>query len=86
MSESEFIRVYRNIFPLIKRHLDMLMLRHWDKKINVSKNILNKSGRKFYSQSDEDGILMEILNRINKNKKEKKKCQGCKSFSQFEKI
>ena len=42
----------------------MLMLRHWDKKINVSKNILNKSGRKFYSQSDEDGILMEILNRI----------------------
>tara|TARA_Y100001958_G_scaffold148403_1_gene130041 strand:+ start:552 stop:1415 length:864 start_codon:yes stop_codon:yes gene_type:complete len=64
MSESEFIRVYRNIFPLIKRHLDMLMLRHWDKKINVSKNILNKSGRKFYSQSDEDGILMEILNRI----------------------
>ena len=64
MSDSEFIKVYRNIFPLIKRHLDMLMLRHWDKKIEKTKNILNKSGRKFYSQSDEDGILMEILNRL----------------------
>ena len=64
MSDSEFTRIYRNIFPLIKRHLDMLLQRHWDKKITSSKNILNKSGRKFYSQSDEDGILIEILNRI----------------------
>ena len=64
MSDNDFIKVYRNIFPLVKRHLDMLMLRHWDKKIEVSKNIINKSGRKFYSQSDEDGLLMEILNRL----------------------
>ena len=42
----------------------MLTLRHWDKKISSSKNILNKSGMKFYSQNDEDGILMEILKRI----------------------
>ena len=64
MSDNDFIKVYRNIFPLVKRHLDMLMLRHWDKKIEVSKNIINKIGRKFYSQSDEDGLLMEILNRL----------------------
>ena len=30
----------------------------------VAKNILNKSGKKYYSQNDEDGILLEILNRI----------------------
>ena len=42
----------------------MLIQRHWDKKILKSKNILNKSGMKFYSQNDEDGILMEILNRL----------------------
>ena len=65
MSDSDFLKVYKNIFPLVKRHIDMLTLRHWDKKIEVSKNILNKSGKKFYSQSDEDGILMEILNRLN---------------------
>ena len=65
MSGNEFLTIYRNLFPLMKRHLDMLTLRHWDKKISLSKNILNKSGMKFYSQNDEDGILMEILNRIN---------------------
>jgi len=65
MSNSEFISVYKNLFPLMKRHLDMLTLRHWDKKISKTKNILNKKGMKFYSQNDEDGILMEILKRIN---------------------
>ena len=64
MPDNDFIKVYRNIFPLVKRHLDMLILRHWDKKIEKSKNIINKSGIKFYSQNDEDGILMEILNRL----------------------
>ena len=64
MSNNEFMSIYRGLFPLIKRHLDMLIQRHWDKKILKSKNILNKSGMKFYSQNDEDGILMEILNRL----------------------
>jgi len=45
----------------------MLVLRHWSKKISNAKNILNKSGKKFYSQNDEDGILLEILKRIKKN-------------------
>ena len=65
MSSNEFLSIYKNLFPLMKRHLDMVTLRHWDKKISSSKNILNKSGMKFYSQNDEDGILMEILKRIN---------------------
>jgi len=50
MSGNEFLTIYKNLFPLMKRHLDMLTLRHWDKKISLSKNILNKSGMKFYSQ------------------------------------
>ena len=65
MSGIDFLTTqYKNLYPLMKRHLDMLTLRHWDKKISSSKNILNKSGMKFYSQNDEDGILMEILRRI----------------------
>lgn len=65
MDNSDFLNIYRHLYPMLKRHLDMLILRHWDKKISKSKNILNKSGKKFFSQNDEDGILMEILNRIN---------------------
>jgi len=45
----------------------MWVLGYWFKKMSDSKNILNKSGEKFYSQNDEDGILLEILKRIKKN-------------------
>jgi hypothetical protein len=34
----------------------------------MQKIFYNKSGEKYYSQNDEDGILLEILNRINKKK------------------
>ena len=43
----------------------MTTLRHWSKKISESKNILNKYGKKYFSQNDEDGILLEILKRLN---------------------
>ena len=64
MSNNEFLAIYKNLYPLLKRHLDMVTIRHWDKKISESINIINKSGMKFYSQNDEDGILLEILNRM----------------------
>jgi hypothetical protein len=67
LSDSEFIKRLKQIFPSAMRHLDMLLLRHWSKKISNAENILNKSGKKFYSQNDEDGILLEILKRIKKN-------------------
>ena len=38
MSGNEFLTIYKNLFPLMKRHLDMLTLRHWDKKISLSRN------------------------------------------------
>ena len=67
LSDSEFLQRIKEIYPSVLRHLDMLVLRHWSKKISDAKNILNKSGKKFYSQSDEDGILLEILKRIKRN-------------------
>tara|TARA_A100000164_G_C21875833_1_gene757540 strand:+ start:688 stop:1545 length:858 start_codon:yes stop_codon:yes gene_type:complete len=36
-----------------------------DLTISQSKNPLNKYGKKFFSQSDEDGITIEIIKRIN---------------------
>ena len=64
MSDSDVLKIFNGVYPIIKRHLDMLTQRHWSQKILSSKNILNKSGKKFFSQSDEDGILLEILRRI----------------------
>ena len=68
MSDDIITDAFKSMFPELKRHLDMTTLRHWSKKIANAKNILNKSGEKYYSQNDEDGILLEILNRINKKK------------------
>jgi|TARA_B100001964_G_scaffold45276_1_gene50399 hypothetical protein len=43
---------FKSMFLELKRHLDMATLRHWSKKIANVKNILNKSGEKYYSQND----------------------------------
>ena len=67
LSLIKFLKRLKGKYPEVLRHLDMLVLRHWSKKISNAKNILNKSGKKFYSQNDEDGILLEILKRIKKN-------------------
>ena len=68
MTDNIITDAFKSMFPELKRHLDMSTLRHWSKKIAIAKNILNKSGKKYYSQNDEDGILLEILNRMNKKK------------------
>jgi len=68
MPDDIITDAFKSMFPELKRHLDMTTLRHWSKKIANAKNVLNKSGEKYYSQNDEDGILLEILNRINKKK------------------
>ena len=60
MSDENFINIFKSMYPELKRHLDMTTLRHWGKKISESKNILNKYGKKYFSQNDEDGILLEI--------------------------
>ena len=56
MPDDIITDAFKSMFPELKRHLDMTTLRHWSKKIANAKNILNKSGGKYYSQNDEDGI------------------------------
>jgi len=46
------------------RRLDMLVEWYWAEKRAASPNPLVKAGQKYFSQSDEDGITLEILRRI----------------------
>jgi hypothetical protein len=48
----------------VTRRLDMGVERYWMDKRAASANPLVKTGRKFYSQNDEDGITLEIMRRI----------------------
>jgi len=47
------------------RRLDMLVEQYWAGKREKSANPLLKCGEKFFSQHDEDGILLEICRRVN---------------------
>lgn len=52
LPDSELLQRLKEIHPSVLRHLDMLVLRHWSKKISNAKNVLNKSGKKIYFQSE----------------------------------
>jgi hypothetical protein len=43
---------------------DLLLRSEWRAYVASAKNPLNKCGRKYFSQADEDGITLEILRRI----------------------
>jgi len=43
--------------------MDMAMMAHWHSKQAASGNPLLRAGAKFFSQNDEDGILLEIIRR-----------------------
>lgn len=49
----------------VLRRLDVLFWSYFEKKALDSGNPLLKYGRKYYSQNDEDGILLEVLRRLN---------------------
>jgi hypothetical protein len=51
----------RNAMP---RRLDMQIEKYWMRKRECSSNPLVRKGAKYFSQNDEDGILLEILRRI----------------------
>lgn len=46
------------------RRLDMAVESYWARKREVSTNPLVKKGEKYFSQNDEDGILIEICRRM----------------------
>ena len=48
----------------LHRRLDMMIENYWSEKLTRCKNPLLKAGNKYFSQSDEDGITLEILRRI----------------------
>jgi len=43
---------------------DLLMRAEWALSISAAKNPLNRFGAKYFSQTDEDGITLEILRRL----------------------
>lgn len=45
------------------RRMDMAMMAYWYSKQATSANPLLRTGAKFFSQNDEDGILLEIIRR-----------------------
>jgi hypothetical protein len=48
----------------LRRRLDMLIDERWERRRQAHKNPLLRSGEKYYSQSDEDGITLAVLRRI----------------------
>lgn len=62
---SSLIRKF--FFPLslpLIRISDRLLQAEWDRLKQESRNPIQKVGAKFFSQSDEDGIIIEILRRL----------------------
>ena len=50
----------------LSRRADMMVERYWAEKRAASLNPLVRAGQKYFSQSDEDGITLEILRRLGK--------------------
>ena len=43
---------------------DFLMRAQWEQSLSTAKNPLNRFGAKYFSQTDEDGITLEIVRRL----------------------
>jgi hypothetical protein len=56
--------VRRSLLPVFQRELDRNVRRDWTAAMLASSNPLFRAGAKYYSQFDEDGILLEILRRL----------------------
>jgi hypothetical protein len=66
---KRLLRKLRAFFlgPIIrsaKAQSDLLLYADWRRTLEAAKNPLNKCGAKFFSQTDEDGITLEILRRL----------------------
>jgi hypothetical protein len=56
--------VRRTVLPVFRRHLDSQIRRDWRAAVDTAGNPLLRHGAKYFSQFDEDGILLEILRRL----------------------
>jgi hypothetical protein len=48
----------------VGRRSDMEVLDHWTRRMRESRNPFNRHGAKYYSQHEEDGLLLEITRRL----------------------
>ena len=54
-------------WPLVKEQrsqYDVLLRAEWARSMSAAKNPLNRFGAKYFSQTDEDGITLEIIRRL----------------------
>ena len=49
---------------ILQSQHDFLMRAEWARSISMAKNPLNRFGAKYFSQTDEDGITLEIVKRL----------------------
>ena len=56
--------VRRSVVPVVQRQIDHIILHQWASAIATDPNPLLRAGAKYFSQFDEDGILLEILRRL----------------------
>ena len=54
----------RAYWPVVSRRLDHQLYREWRAAVSADPNPLLRAGAKYFSQFDEDGILLEILRRL----------------------
>lgn len=52
------------LYPAVRRELNMVVTDHWDRRRRSINNPLLNAGAKYYSQNDEDGILLHIFQRL----------------------
>ncbi len=56
--------VRRAWWPVVSRRFDHQLYRSWREAVAADPNPLLRAGAKYFSQFDEDGILLEILRRL----------------------
>jgi hypothetical protein len=55
---------YDFLLGALQPQYDFLLRAQWEREIRASKNPLNGFGAKYFSQTDEDGITLEIVKRL----------------------
>jgi hypothetical protein len=54
---SPIVNVITTQNDILQSQHDFLMRAEWDRSISMAKNPLNRFGAKYFSQTDEDGII-----------------------------
>ena len=58
------IALILSLEELLRSQHDLLLKRKWAAVTPLSKNPLNRFGAKFFSQSDEHGVTLEVIKQL----------------------